>query len=150
MVQVDTVVWWFRRANDSSLMKRCNASKWGLLENYRKGGGTRAAVMIGPWHVGWRRWVATGLGFCYYRDWESEPAPPPVGCKLDATEKPANSSDYSYMLADVLCKVTSLTPGYFTTTRSGEPKFVECRGRCPKDKWLVLKLSLLNGGTVYF
>jgi len=153
---------------DPAALSRSNRVRRALLERYVKGGGYRAALTFEPWRpfprpkiephivdpsrpdptqrperaapsivVPGRPYVlrpnamvAAGKGLCFYRKYN------PRGEAY---------SDWS----QATHQVTSVTAGYFRVEPDGRPDFVPC-GKCPKDKWLVLRLTLLGGGTVFF
>jgi len=157
--------------NDRSAMSRSNRVRRALLDHYDRGKGYRAAMTLETWRpfprvlrdpvpgrgdpkgpvpvqMGKRAstpivapqgpyplrpyaMVATGKGLCFYRKYN------PRG------EAHAGWSQATY-------QAESLTAGYFSTEPNGKPDFIPCGNRFPQDKWLVLRLTLLSGGTVFF
>ena len=134
--------------NDTAAISRNNRARRNLLELYLKGGGYGAAERFEAWHgpvyvraalrdkdsvrLRPNSWAATGKGVCFYRCWYPRYSDVIVG-----------PDDRTY-------EVMAVAAGYFRTDSSGRREFVVCHGSYPKDKWLVLKLDLRNGGTVFF
>ena len=128
--------------DDTTVMSRGNRVRRGLLECYAKAGPYRVALMWLPDPLRGKKdlpprtdrpyaEVVVGDSFSFYRKWYPRIA--------------ANAGGFFRTY-----EVTSMTAGYIRVDLAGKQEFVECRETHPKDKWLVLKLALLNGETVYF
>ncbi len=131
---------------DAGTLRRLNSAKLALLARYRRGESAWTALAIGPYDSLTRRSLALGPGFCYYHEWRESPA---HIAKPDSTTRRI-CGGLHLISPPSIYKVVSMTPGYFTETKSDGLQFVECPDRCPKAKLLFLKLALSGGGTALF
>jgi hypothetical protein len=133
--------------HDSTALRRCNVARIALLARYRQRKDTWAVIAIGPYDSLTRRRLDIGPGFCYYREWRGQSAPvsEPFNWRHGLIRCYDGAPPVSYAYS-----VESLTPGYLAASESSHVEFVECPGRCPKGKLLLLKLVLAGGGTAFF
>jgi hypothetical protein len=127
----DTIAW-FQSSHDDSVRQRCNAVKLGLLRNLKAGRSARAAVMSPYPQGGGCKWVLTYRRSCFlhFRD------PSSWGM--------FTRGDPEYF------QVKSVDVGYFSENGNGPLKYVKCQAPYPSDRWLVLKLNLPGGPSLYF
>jgi hypothetical protein len=134
---------------DSSELARNNAAKAELLREYVQDSAKTSVLEIGPGDSLTRKWLAVIPGFCYYREWQVEPAEPTPPRDTPPTRLSLHGCRRFATLIPTF-EVRSMTLGYLTSEDHGNSEFVECRGTYPRYERLVLKLELLDGGTVYF
>jgi hypothetical protein len=159
-LHADTVPW-FLNPGDADAQARSNSTKLALVEHCMGGGIKIAYTNVSAAPHARHMWLATGLGYLgpgmsYLR----EKVVVPIIERTDAMrgsddfydETPttggcAEGAEYN---RSGLYRVASISVGYIDTTQFGGLEFVECAATGPSDKWLVLKLKLHGGGTVFF
>jgi hypothetical protein len=133
-LRVDTVIW-FADTEDAAARTRSNSARLALVECSATGTTKVACTKASADRL---MWLVTGLG---------NPCP---GMSYLREEVSCKTGRFTRDTLSGYCRVISIRVGYIGTTSLRGMEFIEYGTPYPKDKWLVLKLELLGGGTAFF
>lgn len=140
-LHVDTIPWFMNTA-DTSVRKRSNSTKLTLVAHCAGGSVKVAYAEAYARPLARHMWLATGTG-------QLGPGMGYLRERLVAFYYASEGLSRTYTHT-TLSQVTSVAVGYIVTSSLGGMEFVQCGEPYPEDRWLVLRLEFLGGGTAFF